>query len=55
MKMYPLGIIPEWIWKLERYHEVGNAIERYIDAGLQVNLEWITEYNKLQRELADKI
>ncbi len=47
----PLGLIPKIFHdervKAERFNEVCEAIARYYDAGLKINIEWIVEYNEL--------
>jgi len=51
----PLGLIPKKHYyrnqKIERFNEVCEAIKRYWDAGLQINTEWIEEYNELIEEI----
>lgn len=47
----PMGIIPKKYYyeqvKQERFIELCEAIIRYYNAGLQINIEWIEEYNEL--------
>jgi hypothetical protein len=47
----PLGLIPKKYYyqkiKEARFIEVSKAIERYYNAGLEINIEWIEEYNEL--------
>lgn len=43
----PIGVVPKFIRDAERLIELKGAIQRYLDAGLTVNLEWIAEYNLL--------
>jgi hypothetical protein len=47
----PLGLIPKEIHyknvTTNRFIEVCLAISRYYDAGLQIKIEWIKEYNEL--------
>jgi hypothetical protein len=49
----PLGLTPEKfhneIVKTARFNEVCGAISRYYNAGLEINIEWIEEYNDLIR------
>lgn len=47
-----LGVMPEQIWKQIRMGELGYAIMNRIDASQQVPVEWLEEYNKLQKELS---
>lgn len=46
-KKPPLGVIPKHIWDKKRKHEIKDAIDRYIEAGYIIPLEWIDEYNEL--------
>lgn len=39
--------MPERIWKEKRVHEIVEAMNRYIQAGYQIPIEWVEEYNKL--------
>jgi hypothetical protein len=50
-KLYPLGIMPERIWKSYRIEALRQAIKRYIEAELTVPEEWIEEWMKLNREV----
>lgn len=47
----PIGLKPfrfhERETKIERFNDVCGAIQRYYDAGLKINLEWVSEYNDL--------
>jgi hypothetical protein len=50
----PLGLIPKRFHdvffervKEERLNKVREAIARYYNAGLKINIEWIEEYNEL--------
>lgn len=43
----PLGLMPENIWIQMRIEEIKQAIERYINANIEVPIHWISEYNKL--------
>lgn len=47
----PLGLIPKEFHKdivdKERLIEVCGAIQRYYEQGLQINIEWVKEYNQL--------
>jgi hypothetical protein len=47
VKFSPIGLIPKWIRQEERLNEVGWAIKRYYDAGLEIPIEWVEEYNEL--------
>jgi hypothetical protein len=50
----PLGIIPEWLWKEQRYHELNKAIERYMEAKLSVPYEWLIEHFSLKNEMQSR-
>jgi hypothetical protein len=43
----PIGIMPKYLHQEQRRRELKEAIERYLDAGLVVNEDWIKEYNEL--------
>jgi hypothetical protein len=43
----PIGIMPKYIWESKRRNELGDAINRYLEAALPVPSEWIEEYNEL--------
>lgn len=49
-KKPPLGIVPKYIWEeqvnIQRFNEVCRAISDYYNAGLEINIEWIQEYNE---------
>ena len=51
----PIGLMPKNIWdenkKKERLSDLKRAIERYYDAGLQLNPRWVEEYNELVKEV----
>lgn len=47
----PLGLMPERIWKLHRLGDVKEAMLRYIDANIQVPVEWSNEYRELIKEV----
>jgi hypothetical protein len=46
----PLGLMPENIWKRQRYHEVQAAIGRYQDVGKTIPGEWIVELWRFKQE-----
>ena len=43
----PIGIIPKHIHQEKRFVDLCGAICRYYEAGLQIPIEWIEEYNEL--------
>jgi hypothetical protein len=46
-KFVPIGLKPKWISDMNRLREVQGAIARYYDAELEIQVEWIEEYNAL--------
>lgn len=47
----PLGLRPKYIHTKCRISEIGAAIERYMEAGYPIPVEWMTEYNELIKKL----
>lgn len=43
----PLGIMPKWLWEEVRLKELKEAIERYTNEYLPINVKWVNEYNEL--------
>jgi hypothetical protein len=47
----PIGLVPRSIASelsiKNRFQDVCRAIQRYYDAGLKIDIEWIAEYNEL--------
>ncbi len=43
----PVGLKPKFIKDSERLREIKSAMQRYIDAGCKVPLDWVVEYNEL--------
>ncbi|WP_312107590.1 hypothetical protein [Lachnoclostridium sp.] len=43
----PLGIKPKWLHNQIRLNDIIKAIRRYINAGLEIPIEWVEEYNDL--------
>jgi hypothetical protein len=54
LKDYPLGIMPQDIWKKKRMQDILDAIDRYDKEGVDVPDIWIKEYKNLKFELLDK-
>lgn len=54
VNLHPLGVVPEYIWKMKRMGELADAINRYTNALVPIPEEWTREYNKLYNELRDK-
>lgn len=50
----PIGIMPKYIWDLQRINNLREAIDRYCEANIEVPIEWIEEYNSLVRLYKDK-
>lgn len=49
-KRIPIGLVPKYVRRNERFVEVCEAIVRYYDAELKIPLEWVEEYNELISE-----
>lgn len=47
----PLGLMPKKVHDQKRFTDVRDAIARYCEAGLEINIEWIIEYNQLIQSL----
>ena len=45
------GIRPRYIWLQERWEDLGVAISKRIEAGQVIPLEWVEEYNALDKEI----
>lgn len=45
----PIGIEPKYIWEGKRHTAICEAITRYYQAGLEIPIEWIEEYNQFIR------
>jgi hypothetical protein len=46
-----VGLRPKWVWEAKRIGEIAEAIGRYIEAGKDIPMEWIEEYNELTRRV----
>ncbi len=44
-KKPPIGIIPKWLWKEQRQHDLSMTIMSYILSCNVIPNEWIKEYN----------
>lgn len=44
----PIGLIPKRIWLTiiyeKRFIEIASAINRYVEAGMEIPIEWLNEY-----------
>jgi hypothetical protein len=49
IKKPPLGLRPKWIVDELRLKEIKEAIKRYISEGMEIPIEWVTEYNELAK------
>ncbi|MEG0380552.1 MAG: hypothetical protein RR603_02500 [Kurthia sp.] len=47
----PLGLKPRNLFLEERAYEITEAIQRYFEAGQEVPVNWIEEYNVIRCEL----
>lgn len=52
MSKPPIGITPRWLLDEEREIELRQAIERYIDAGYSIPMEWYQEWNEIIERLS---
>jgi len=49
MNKPPLGLMPKYIWDLQRKQDIEAAIERYRAADEPIPWEWTMEYTDLLR------
>jgi hypothetical protein len=49
MNKPPLGIKPKFVWEAQRAEDIKQAIYRYLSEGMIVPVEWLVEYNEIQR------
>lgn len=50
----PLGLAPKWVLNVRRRTEIKQAICRYFNANADIPLEWIEEYNELNKIIAQE-
>jgi len=50
-KLPPLGLTPKWFWQGQRITEIIKALDRYIQAELEIPIEWVEQYNELVAEI----
>ena len=43
----PLGLAPKWVLNIRRRTEIKQAICRYLNANVNIPIDWIKEYNEL--------
>ena len=43
----PLGLMPRWRWDEIRVSEITKAIERFMEIGRSVPVEWLSEIQEL--------
>ena len=48
-KKHPLGLMPIETHRALRFTEVCGAISRYYNAGMEIPIKWVEEYNELIR------
>lgn len=46
-KLPPLGLVPKFVRNHERRVEILEALNRYVEADVQIPLHWVREYNEL--------
>ena len=51
MNLQPLGVIPREVVVVNRMNDIKEAIQRYIDADLEIPQDWVTEYFELEEWL----
>ena len=44
----PLGVMPRYLWVESRLEDLSRAITEYTQAGLELDPDWVTEYNSLK-------
>lgn len=54
MKKPPLGLMPKKYYEEQRFYEVCSVIARYYEAGLEIRIEWVEEYNEFIKKKKDK-
>lgn len=47
VKKPPLGFAPKKIWIQERQNDILRAINEYAEAGMDIPIEWVKEFNEL--------
>lgn len=48
----PIGITPRWLLDEKREIELRQAIERYIEAGYSIPMEWYQEWDEIIERLS---
>jgi hypothetical protein len=51
----PLGLVPRFVCDAHRMAEIQAAVNRFMDVGRPVPIEWIAEYNELARRKEGEI
>lgn len=46
-KAPPLGVMPRWLHDENRASDLASAILRCMQAGWEINPEWVQEYNEI--------
>jgi len=54
MNKPPLGLMPKYIWDLQRKQDIEDAVKRYIAADRPIPYKWIQEYVELVRRYGGK-
>jgi len=50
----PLGVVPEFIWKEQRFNDLDAAIKRYSEAKKPVPISWISEHCSIQQWIKNR-
>lgn len=53
-KKPPIGLIPKTFHDTARLTEVIEAIKRYLDVCMEIDEEWLREYNELVKRLRNE-
>lgn len=48
----PLGLMPEWVWIEKRINEIDEAVKRYLEAGKEIPVSWVSELYRLKEQLS---
>lgn len=51
----PIGIMPEYIWKQQRYLALWETVKRYHEAGYSPMPEWLDEMHRLAKDNSDRL
>ena len=46
-KKPPIGVVPKYLHDSIRQGSLAEAIKRYVEAKIQIPIEWVEEYNEI--------